>query len=181
MGENTMILRSEEVEKEALLTVAKLMCAAARTAPKGRGVDSMETLILLDGEEKAKVIAELHRLAGETGGALFARDAGNLEKAGAAVLLGTRVQPLGIPGCGYCGLGGCENTIKAGGVCTYNTVNLGIAIGSAVSVASAHKIDNRVMFTLGRAALNVGLFKTDVKQAFGIPLYVGAKSPFFDR
>lgn len=176
-----MILRSEEVEKEALLAVAKLMCAAARTAPKGRGVDNMETLILVDGEEKAKVIAELHRLAEETGGALFARDAGNLEKAGAVVLLGTRVKPLGIAGCGYCGLGGCKNNMQAGGVCSFNTVNLGIAIGSAVSVASAHKIDCRVMFTLGKAAVNVGLFETDVKQAFAIPLFVGAKSPFFDR
>ena len=60
--------------------------------------------------------------------------------------------------------------------------DLGIAIGSAVSVAAAHHVDNRVMFSAGKAALNLKLFDdSQVCIAYGIPLSVSGKSPFFDR
>ncbi len=45
------IIGSENGEKEAILETAKLMLAAARTAPKTAGLDDIITLIVY-GEEK---------------------------------------------------------------------------------------------------------------------------------
>ena len=53
---------------------------------------------------------------------------------------------------------------------------------TAVSVAASHHVDNRIMFSAGKAALNLNLFDDNqVKIAYGIPLSVSGKSPFFDR
>jgi uncharacterized ferredoxin-like protein len=42
-------------------------------------------------------------------------------------------------------------------------------------------MDNRVMFSIGRACLDLRWFDETVKQALGIPLSVTGKNPFFDR
>ncbi|PKM41668.1 MAG: ferredoxin [Firmicutes bacterium HGW-Firmicutes-8] len=175
-----MIIRGEQAEESALMRAAELMCAAARTAPKGRGVDNIESLIVTD-EELKSLAAEMRTWAEKTGAGFCARDAGNLDLVKVAVILGTTVQPLGLPGCGYCGFGDCEGMQKAGGVCAFNTGDLGIAVGSAVSTASALRVDNRIMFSIGRAAINLKMFNTDVKVAYGIPLSISGKNPFFDR
>ena len=65
--------------------------------------------------------------------------------------------------------------------CVFNVNDLGIAIGSAVSVAADHRVDNRVMYTVGQAALELGLLGKDVKIALAIPLTAMSKNPFFDR
>ena len=88
---------------------------------------------------------------------------------------------MGLPNCGFCGYKDCEENLKDKGICAFNTGDLGIAIGSAAAVAADHRVDNRVMFTAGRAALNLNLLGEEVKIAYGIPLSVGSKSPFFDR
>ena len=64
---------------------------------------------------------------------------------------------------------------------TSSAVDLGIAIGSAVSVAADLRVDNRVMYSVGKAALNIGILGEDVKIAYGIPLSISGKNPFFDR
>jgi uncharacterized ferredoxin-like protein len=48
-------------------------------------------------------------------------------------------------------------------------------------VAATLHLDNRVMFSLGRAAMDLKLFGAPVRQALGVPLSVTGKSPFFDR
>lgn len=53
-------------------------------------------------------------------------------------------------------------------------------MGSAVALAADRRIDNRVMFTAGKAAANLNLLGKK-KIIFGIPLSVSGKSPFFDR
>jgi len=58
-------------------------------------------------------------------------------------------------------------------------LDLGIAIGSAVKVASDLNVDNRVMFTIGVAALALGLMDADV--VIGIPLSATGKNIYFDR
>jgi uncharacterized ferredoxin-like protein len=70
---------------------------------------------------------------------------------------------------------------KAGGTCAYNPIDLGIAVSSAAGMASQFHADNRIMYSIGRAAMDLGLFSKDVKQALGIPLSVTGKNPFFDR
>ena len=66
-------------------------------------------------------------------------------------------------------------------MCAYNTGDLGIAIGSAVSIAMDHRVDNRIMYSAGKAAVDMKLLGEEVKVAFGVPLSVSAKNPFFDR
>ncbi len=71
--------------------------------------------------------------------------------------------------------------MKSGGVCAFNSIDLGIAVGSAISIAADFHVDNRVMYSIGKASMDLGFFGKDVKQALGIPLSVTGKSPFFDR
>lgn len=168
------------LEVEGLLEVARLMCIAARTAPKGRGTDNLVTMVLT-GTEKDELAREMQRVGEETGTGFFVRDAANLRAAGAVVLLGTRIQTLGIPNCGFCGFKDCEENRKNNGICVFNTGDLGIAVGSAVSVAADHRVDCRVFFSAGRAALNLKTMGDEVRIAWGIPLSIGGKNPFFDR
>ncbi|MBA7663969.1 hypothetical protein ES703_72017 [subsurface metagenome] len=111
----------------------------------------------------------------------FVRDAANMRTAQAVVLLGTRINRLGIPSCGFCGFKDCEENRKNNGVCVFNTGDLGIAVGSAVGIAADNRVDNRIFFSAGRAAVNLKLLGQDIKIAYGIPLSVGGKNPFFDR
>lgn len=175
-----MIINSREAEERAVERIAELMCAAARTAPKGRGVDNLVTLII-NGQEKDQISAEMRRIAQESGMQFFERDANNLDKAAVAVLLGQKVQPLGVKPCGYCGYADCGECGKNSGMCAISVGDLGIALGSAAGVAALHHADNRIMFTIGKAALNLGFMGDSVKVAYGIPLSISGKNPFFDR
>ncbi len=169
-------------EAQALESVAELMCLAARTAPKARGLDNL-AIKLVRGEEKGRVTARMREIAAAVEGAgFFARDADNCDAAPLVVLIGTKVGPLGVPHCGFCGFGDCDGCAKAGGLCAYNAGDLGIALGSAAAVAAAHHADNRMMFTFGKVAIEVGgILPDDVKIAIGLPLSGTGKSPFFDR
>jgi uncharacterized ferredoxin-like protein len=59
-------------------------------------------------------------------------------------------------------------------------MDLGIALGSAVSLVADNRVDNRIMFTIGQAAARLGLLG-EYKLIMGIPLFVGGKNVFFDR
>jgi len=58
-------------------------------------------------------------------------------------------------------------------------MDLGIAVGSAVKTASMLNVDNRVMYSVGVAALRLGMVKGNL--ALGIPLSATGKSIYFDR
>jgi uncharacterized ferredoxin-like protein len=175
-----MIYKSKELEKKAALQVAELMAAAARTAPKGKGTDRLEILVV-DGTDKEALSHEMRRIAAETGTAFFERDAGNLDNSLAVVLVGTRNSVAGVPVCGFCGFKDCAENEKNEGICAIAISDLGIAVGSAVSVAADHRCDNRIMFSAGKAALRLKYFSEEVIIAYGIPLALRGKSPFFDR
>lgn len=63
----------------------------------------------------------------------------------------------------------------------FNSGDLGIAIGSAVSIAMDYRVYNRIMYTAGQAVLDLVLPGEDVKIAYVIPLSATSKSPYFDR
>ncbi|MBU1100211.1 MAG: ferredoxin [Bacteroidetes bacterium] len=172
----------EELREETVLSVAKKMMAAARTAPKGRGRDNIE--IALVDTETIKEIARKMKDMVEKGVApqFFERDANNILECEAMVLLGTKIKSLGLSPCGMCGYANCEEKDKhPNNPCVFNTGDLGIAVGSAVSVAMDNRIDNRVMYTVGQAVLKMNLLGDDVKIVYGIPLSVSSKNVFFDR
>ena len=83
--------------------------------------------------------------------------------------------------CGFCGHPSCERLEESNGVCAYNAMDLGIALGSAASLAASFHIDNRLMFSVGKAVIELGLLGKGVVQAIGIPLSATGKNPFFDR
>ena len=177
-----MFINSQKAEEQAILNLAYAVCAAARTAPKACGIDHMDTAVLTGGD-KDKVAGEMRRIGESFGdsGKFFIRDAGNVDASGAVVLLGIKYQPRGLgKRCGLCGFGDCAACTAAGAACIFTGVDLGIALGSAVSMVADARIDNRIMFTIGQAAAALGLMG-DYKLIMGIPLSASGKSVFFDR
>lgn len=175
-----MLITDDQVENEGLLAAARQICMAARTAPKGKGKDLLVTAIV-SGEEKVAISRQMRSIGEAQNLPFFVRDAGNVDSVELMILLGTRKEPLGIKNCGFCGYPDCAALLKTDSWCSFNTGDLGIAVGSAVSRAADLRLDNRVMFTAGRAVLDLGLLGETVKLAYGIPLSVTGKSPFFDR
>ena len=168
------------MEHEGVMMVARQICIAARTAPKAKGIDNLFTLVL-NGLEKDELAEEMQRFGEDRNLAFFIRDANCVRRAQVLVLLGTKIEQLEVSGCEFCGFKDCAENRKNEGICAFNTGDLGIAVGSAVSIAADNRVDNRVLFTAGRAALNLKLLGEEVKIALGIPLSVSGKSPFFDR
>jgi uncharacterized ferredoxin-like protein len=176
------IFKEIEERKKSVIEVAKLMLLAARTAPKGKGADNMEMVILTDNEIRL-IAMEMRKIGEKTEYDIFIRDADNvLANADALVLIGTRIKTLGLKVCGLCGFADCATKEKYPLVpCVYNTGDLGIAVGSAVAVASQHHVDNRIMHTAGMAALEMEIFSKGIKVVWGIPLSATSKNPYFDR
>jgi uncharacterized ferredoxin-like protein len=171
---------SAELEKQAALQVAALMTAAARTAPKTRGLDNIRIVAIDDEPAKRKVIAKMREIGAKEKRPSLTRDAGNIENSPAILVIGVEANPAGL-NCGFCGQPTCEALEAADGICSFNSIDLGIATASAAEVAGRFHMDNRLMYSIGRAGLDLGLFGPKVKQALGIPLSVTGKNPFFDR
>ncbi len=164
----------------AVKHVAELMCCSAITAPKGKGINLIFTKIF-EGEEKDRVADFMEKIGREKGIPFFIRDAKNVKDSILVVFIGTEVKQRGVPFCGFCGFENCEESARAGAYCSYAVGDLGIAIGSAVKVASLNNVDNRIMFSFGKAAIVGGFVPEEVKIGYGIPLSVSGKNIFFDR
>ncbi len=175
--QRNMIEKEQDFRNDAILEMAKQIAVAARTAPKARGTDNLE-IAVVTGDDIERLAQRMHAIADATGQQFFARDAENIRQCGAVMLFGTRVSPLGL-NCGYCGFATCGE--KGPEVpCFFNANDLGIAIGSAAARAADLRIDNRVMFSAGRTALEMNLLP-DCTMILALPLAARGKSPFFDR
>ena len=187
------IMNSYEVEESATLLAAKLMATSARTAPKERGVDRVLTAIVT-GEEKERIAKAMEKKIEQKKNPIsaFKRDAENLRKSPVVLLIGVKgtvpKKPEDPLNCGACGHTSCAKFIEAekkkgedftGPICIFEAIDLGIALGSAVKLASELNIDNRVMYTVGAAAKALGMLDADV--VIGIPLSASGKSVYFDR
>ncbi len=116
-----MILNERDARHEHILQVARQMMTAARTAPKGKGIDIIEVALITDEE----------------------------------------IKQLSVP-------------------CALNSIDVGIAIGSACATAADLRVDTRVMFSAGLAAQRLNWLK-DCKMVMAIPVSASSKNPFFDR
>ena len=158
-----MLYTAEEMENRAILDAAARICAAARTAPKTRGMDGLVTCVLT-GEDKDR------------------RDADNVDASGAVVLFGMHEVRRGLgAGCQYCHHADCAECAEKDGLCAWDAVDLGIAIGSAAASAADSRVDSRVMFSVGRSAMSLGLPMQDATLVLGVPVSISGKSPYFDR
>lgn len=172
--------KSADAERGAALCVSGLMAASARTAPKTRGIDNIETMIINDESCKNRLVRRMKEISAAEKRPSFERDANSIEGSPAIVVIGARSNPAGL-NCGFCGYRTCDELKRTKGICACNSIDLGIAVSSAASIAAQFHIDNRVMYSVGRVCVEMGLFTKAVKRALGIPLSISGKSPFFDR
>lgn len=123
-----MILNERDSRHEQVLQVAQQMMTAARTAPKGKGVDIIEVAMVT--ESNIRILSDtMKQMYEDNGFKFFLRDADNILQAECVVLIGTRSLPQGLD-CGHCGYEHCGDR-KKGVPCAINSVDVGIAIGSA--------------------------------------------------
>jgi uncharacterized ferredoxin-like protein len=176
------IFKENELRKDALLRVAQNMMIAARTAPKGKGADNLAMAILTDGDLQ-RLCKHTKEIGERQQNDIFIRDASNvLHSADVVFLIGTRFKSLGLKLCVFCGFEDCNAKEKHPEFpCTFNTTDLGIAVGSAVALAADNRVDTRIMYTLGYAAREMNLLGEEYKIVFAIPLSATSKNPFFDR
>ncbi|MDD3077846.1 MAG: DUF2148 domain-containing protein [Paludibacter sp.] len=174
-----MLINERDTRRERLIQVANEMMTAARTAPKGKGIDVIEAVMVTD--ETIKHLSDaMLTYSAKSGLKFFLRDAENILHAEAIILIGTRQQVHSL-NCGYCGFETCAEKNEHPDVpCAINTVDVGIAVGSAVAVAADRRVDSRVMFSVGKAAGELGLLP-GCSSIYGIPISCSSKNPFFDR
>jgi len=173
-----MIENERNIRKELVIQAAKQMMTAARTAPKGKGVDILEMAIVTD-EDIERLASDMMKVAEEKGMKFFLRDADNILQAPAVLIIGTRAQSQGL-NCAHCGFATCAqkpDTVP----CAINSVDLGIAIGSACSRAADLRVDTRVMFSAGLSAQRLQMLGSDCHCVMAIPVSATSKNPFFDR
>lgn len=172
-----MIINERSDRAERALEAARRMITAARTAPKARGLDLVETCIIA-GDDIARLSDAMFELHRSTGRPVYERDSRNILQAQCIVLIGVRRQVLGL-NCGHCGYPACAD--KPGQApCAMNVTDVGIAIGSACAAAADCRVDTRVMFSAGMAAMKLDILE-GCRQVFAIPVSISSKNPFFDR
>ena len=171
--------------KDTVNMVGELMAVAARTAPKAGGKDFIEVKLLTDSERVALgndmiQVGKERRIQG------FERDGRNVLDSDAVLLIGLLAHKGVGLNCGGCGYASCEefNTKSFAGDfegpnCLIRMLDLGIALGSAVKMASDLNVDNRVMYRIGVSARRLGLCKSKILH--GIPMSATGKNIFFDR
>jgi uncharacterized ferredoxin-like protein len=174
-----------------------LIAVAIRTAPKTCGEDNIVTCVASESQKER--IAEMMEKKGRSKGKTnpleihyYQRDANNLRRSQAILLVGVKgtiPKSLNNPlNCGACGYFSCNDFMKAekkmgedyiGPLCIFQVIDLGVALGSAVKMAAELCVDNRLMNSVGTAAMKLGLLDADL--IIGIPLSATGKNIYFDR
>lgn len=173
-----MIYNERNVRQDAVIEAARQIMIAARTAPKAKGVDILEVMTIT-GDEIVRLSEEMRKVHEENGFEFFLRDADNILQAEAVILIGTREQCHGM-NCMRCGYEMCG--MRPSSVpCALNTIDVGIAVGSACAAATDLRIDTRVMHSAGIAAMRPGQPCHGLLNVLAIPLSCKSKNPFFDR
>ncbi len=177
-----MIYKDKQTDEQVILQVAMQMCAAARTAPKAHGKDTIHTLVLtgIDKNELANMMDVMGKaLMGDKSNTWYGRDADNVRESSAVVLIGVENTFRAVLNCGMCGHKNCDQCKRAGSRCAFAMIDLGVAVSSAVNVASLFHIDNRIMFSIGKVAKEFDYIPNCIW--LGIPLSVSGKNIFYDR
>jgi uncharacterized ferredoxin-like protein len=181
---------SMTIESEAVKSVAGLMALSARTAPKAIGQDSI-TIEILTGKDQDKLANRMIKMGKALNIDFFRINGEQVKVSDATLLIGVEGQKALGANCGGCGYASCAEMAKAvkagknkkalykGPNCVLKISDLGIAVGSAVKTASIHNVDNRIMFSAGVVALQMGMLK-GCSVAYGIPLKASGKNIFWD-
>ena len=174
-----MPIKYSTIKTNAIKTVAEHMVTAARTAPKTKGQDNL-VIAILDKKDISKIRSKMKQISKRDNRPGCMRDADNIKNTEYIVVIATKKAILGL-NCGFCGYTSCLELSKTKGMCVYNAMDLGIALGSASGISSTFHIDSRLMYSIGKAVLESGIIGKNLTQAIGIPLSATGKNPFFDR
>jgi uncharacterized ferredoxin-like protein len=172
-----MKLNERATRHAHVMEIAKQMMTAARTAPKAKGLDILE-IIAVEGGDIVTLSNKTQELGVAMNLGFMLRDAENILSAEAVVLIGTRESLQGL-NCGHCGFLSCAEKPEPV-PCAINSVDVGIAVGSACATAADLRIDSRVMFSVGYAAQKLNWLDS-CKTVFAIAVSASSKNPFFDR
>lgn len=170
--------------KGIMQTVAGLMELSACTAPKSLGQDFVRSKVV-SGDDLIALADAMDHYGKEKGAVNFDRDAENIRRADALLLLALEnSKPIGLD-CGACGHSRCadmkpvEGPEFVGPLCVWRVLDLGIALGSAAKTAGILNADNRIMYRPGVVARKMGMLSGEL--VVGIPISAASKNIFFDR
>jgi uncharacterized ferredoxin-like protein len=190
----------EAIRADTVEHVAKLMAAAAITAPKSGGQlflagkhTFMETIIVSDADTRRQLAEWMRARGKERREAIWFRDAAVAESVDAILFVGLADWYPPNYDCGACGFATCAEFLHqtkqlrdeshelefAGPTCNLRDIDLGIAVGSAAKTAAIHSIDCRCQTRVAAAARKLGVIRADV--AVALSLSLTHKAVGFDR
>ena len=190
----------DDIRADTVVGVAKLMAAAAITAPKSGGQlflagkpNFIETVIVDDPASRTEMAAWLRARGKERRESIWFRDAEVAEAVDAVLFIGLADWYPPNYDCGACGYATCAEFLHetkalrddsaelefAGPTCNLRDIDLGIAVGSAAKTASIHSIDCRCQTRVAVAARKLGIIQADV--AVALSLSMTHKAIGFDR
>jgi len=175
-----MIKDVKQIKDSAVKQQAEFILNRMLSAPKAKGSDDL-LLFVADGEDIEKLALWMEDFGKKNNRQGFIRDASNIRNSVSVILLGAKKMTMQL-NCGMCGKTSCSDAERDDVNCVFPLMDLGIAAGSGVSLCQEFGIDNRIMYTVGLAAVKLGLFKdNNIRAALGIPLQISSKNIFFDR
>jgi uncharacterized ferredoxin-like protein len=193
-------LSYDDLRADTVRQVAKLMAAAAITAPKSGGQLFLqgkhlfiETVIVDEHDTLARLADWMRSRGKERREAIWFRDAEVAEAIDAALFVGLSDWYPPNYDCGACGYATCAEFLHAtkqlqddsaelefaGPQCNLRDIDLGIAVGSAAKTAAIHSIDCRCQTRIAVAARKLGIISADI--AVSLSLSLTHKSVGFDR
>jgi len=190
----------DAIRADTVRQVAKLMAAAAITAPKSGGQLFLqgkhlfiETVIVDDAETLLQLAGWLRARGKERREGIWFRDADVAEAVDAVLFVGLADWYPPNYDCGACGYATCAEFLHAtkplrddshelefaGPTCNLRDIDLGIAVGSAAKTAAIHSIDCRCQTRVAVAARKLGVIHADI--AVALSLSLTHKAVGFDR
>jgi len=169
-----------EPEEQALIHVAELMALSARTAPKARGEDFLDIMVLT-GPELQKLGKAMLKFGERVNDMDYERDGMCVCNSTACLLVSVRdpIKKKGTPKGKEGRKGSSKGDFYDESERVKRYLDLGIALGSAAKTASIHNADCRIMWHAGEVAGALGMM--DGMVIIGIPIAAHGKNIFFDR
>jgi uncharacterized ferredoxin-like protein len=191
----------DTIRLDAVTQVAKLMAAAAITAPKSGGqlflagkANFLETVIITEPDTRTELAQWMRARGKERREQIWFRDAEVAEAVDAILFVG--LAPNWYPpnyDCGACGYATCAEFLHqtrnlrdestelefTGPTCNLRDIDLGIAVGSAAKTAALHSIDCRCQTRAAVAARKLGIITAQI--AVALSLSITHKAIGFDR
>jgi uncharacterized ferredoxin-like protein len=190
----------DDLRADTVRQVAKLMAAAAITAPKSGGGlfivgkhNFIETVIVEDPDIRHQLAEWMRARGTERREAIWFRDADVAEAIDAVLFVELADWYPPNYDCGACGYATCAEFLHAtkplrndsvelemvGPTCNLRDIDLGIAVGSAAKTAALHSIDCRCQTRIATAARKLDIIRADI--AVALSLSLTAKAIGFDR